>query len=69
LLVAVYRGPQERQTLSVFQGPATGMGAMAKRQRGNLRVVTARKGQAEVLLVAPLPEEELQRIMGSVGLQ
>ncbi|MGV3719776.1 MAG: LolA family protein [Actinomycetota bacterium] len=69
LLVAVYRGPRERQTLSMFQGPATGMGSMAKRQRGNLRVVAGRKGQADVLLVAPLPEEELQRIMGSVSPQ
>jgi len=69
LLVAVYRGRGERQTLSMFQGPATGMGAMAQKQRGNLRVIGARKGQAEVLLVAPLPEDELQRIMGSVGPQ
>lgn len=69
LLVAVYAGPGGRQTLSVFQGPASGMGSMTEKARGNLRVVAARKGQAEVLLVAPLPEEELQKIMGSVAPQ
>jgi hypothetical protein len=42
---------------------------MAERQRGNLRVLGARKGQADVILVAPLAEEELQRIMNSVAPQ
>jgi outer membrane lipoprotein-sorting protein len=68
LLVAVYGGPRG-QTLSVFQGPTIGMGSMPDRQKGNLRVMGARKGQAEVLLVAPLPEDELQKIMDSVGPQ
>ena len=69
VLVALYATQRDGKTLSMFQGPAQGMGSMAERPRSNLRVLGARKGQADVLLVAPLAEDELQRIMNSVGPQ
>lgn len=70
LLVALYAAARGGKTLSMFQGPTTGMGSMTERPRGaNLRVIAARKGQADVLLVGPLAEDELQRIMGSVAPQ
>jgi hypothetical protein len=70
LLVGLYTAARGGRTLSMFQGPTLGMGSMTERPRGaNLRVLAARKGQADVLLVAPLPEDELQRIMGSVAPQ
>lgn len=70
LLVGLYTAPRGKRSLSMFQGPTSGMGSMTERPKGaNLRVLAARKGQADVLLVAPLPEEELQRIMGSVAPQ
>jgi hypothetical protein len=69
VLVALYAGLRGGKTLSMFQGPTQGTGSMAERQRGNLRVLGARKGQADVILVAPLAEEELQRIMNSVAPQ
>lgn len=70
LLVGLYTATRGGKTLSMFQGPTLGMGSMTEKPKGaNLRVLAARKGQADVLLVAPLPEEELQRIMGSVAPQ
>lgn len=70
LLVGLYTAARGRRSLSMFQGPTSGMGSMTERPKGaNLRVLAARKGQADVLLVAPLPEDELQRIMGSVAPQ
>jgi len=65
VLVAVYGREGEKNVLSVFQGPAMGMGGMVDRRRGKLQVVSAQKGKADVMLVAPLPEEDLQKVMDS----
>lgn len=70
LLVALYAAKRGDKVLSMFQGPTTGMGSMTEKPKGaNVRVLAARKGQADVLLVAPLGEDELQKIMGSVAPQ
>lgn len=70
VLVSVYDGPGPagaRTSLSMFQGPVVGMGSMMQRKPGKLRVLAGRKGNADVMLVAPLPEEELQKVMESVS--
>jgi hypothetical protein len=66
-LVAVYDGPGG-ETLSVFQAPAMGMEGMKTGPQGKrkVRVLTARKGQADVAVVAPLPEDELRKVMDSI---
>jgi len=70
LLVGLYTAARGGKTLSMFQGPTLGMGSMTERPKGaNLCVLAARKGQADVLLVAPMAEDELQRIMGSIAPQ
>lgn len=63
-VVSVYEGPGG-STVSFFQGPVMGMGGMNRSQK-NLRVVTGRKGNAEVMVVGPLPQDDLQRMMDSV---
>jgi len=63
-LVALYDGPSS-QTLSVFQGPAMGMSGMAEDKR-RLRFVSARKGNADVIVMGPLSQEELQKVLDSV---
>jgi outer membrane lipoprotein-sorting protein len=65
-LVAVYAPLGRGPTLSMFQRPAMGMAGAAMPKAANLQVVTARKGEANVTVVGPLPEEELKRIMDSV---
>lgn len=62
-IVSVYEGPNNN-TVSFFQGPALGMGQMNQKEKG-VRVVTGRKGNAEVMVVGPLPQEDLQRMMDS----
>lgn len=69
VLVAVYTREGDRLTLSMFQGPAAGMDGMVERRPGRLRVLSERKGQADVTLVAPLPEAELQKVMDSIAPQ
>jgi len=67
-LVAVYDGPGN-QTLSIFQGPALGMPGMSDtmaRKGARLRVLHARKGPADVTVVGPLAEGEIQRVMDSM---
>ncbi len=67
VLVAVYRNPGTDQNLSVFQGPLMGIGEferMANRPR--VRVLTGRRGRADVAVVAPLTEAELKRVMDSI---
>lgn len=63
-IVSVYEGP-DGNTVSLFQGPVMGMSGMKRRQK-NLRVVTGRKGNAELMVVGPLPQDDLQRMMDSV---
>jgi outer membrane lipoprotein-sorting protein len=63
-LVALYDGPGNK-TLSLFQGPAMGMSGMAE-DKQKFRFVTARKGNADVMVMGPLTQEELQRVMDSV---
>ena len=62
-MVSLYEGP--RGNVSFFQGPAVGMGSMTERSN-DLRVVTGRKGSVEMMVVGPLPQDELQRMMDSV---
>jgi hypothetical protein len=67
-LVAAYQGPPgagPRPLLSLFQGPAEGMGAAELKKQG-LLVLAGTRGRADVLLVAPLPQAELQKVMDSV---
>jgi negative regulator of sigma E activity len=63
-LVAVYGAPGGG-TLSIFQGPAIGMSGVAQRRK-NLQVLSGRKGGADVTIVAPLPQNQLQRVMDSM---
>lgn len=63
-VVSLYEGPGGN-SVSLFQGPALGMGTMTQR-KNDLRVVTGRKGSAELMVVGPLPQDELQRMMDSV---
>lgn len=63
-VVSLYEGPSGN-TVSLFQGPALGMGSMTQR-KNDLQVVTGRKGSAELVVVGPLPEDDLQRMMDSV---
>jgi len=65
VLVSVYAKPGSG-TLSMFQGPVMGMAGMAGQERRKLRVLTGKKGTADITLLAPLPEDELQKVMDSV---
>jgi outer membrane lipoprotein-sorting protein len=65
-IAVVYDASGPKRTLSVFQGPAMGMDSMSGQKRDNVRVMTARKGSADVAVVGPLPQEELQKVMDSV---
>jgi outer membrane lipoprotein-sorting protein len=65
-LVAVFDGTARGDTLSVFQGPLMGMSGMAERRGKRLRVLGARRGAAEFMVVGPLPEADLQRVMESI---
>jgi outer membrane lipoprotein-sorting protein len=62
-LVAVY-GKPGAGTLSIFQGPLMGMSGMVEKKK-NLRVLSARKGQADVMVVGP-SGEQLEKVMGSL---
>ena len=66
LLVAVYASPKHKQTFSFFQGPSLGMSQLHEHKPGNLRVLGQRKGAADVIVVGPLPEDDLRRVMDSV---
>jgi hypothetical protein len=68
-LVTVYASQDGRRNLSMFQGPSLGMGGMTDRKPGNLRVLSARKGNADVTLVGPLSPDEMQKVMDSVAAQ
>ncbi len=64
-LVTVYSGVGGRRALSLFQGPATGM-ALRGLRRDRLNVVTGTSGGADVILIGPLPPEELRRVKDSL---
>ncbi|HEU4754031.1 MAG TPA: hypothetical protein VFU47_13055 [Armatimonadota bacterium] len=63
-LVSVYDGPGKK-TLSIFQGPALGMGSMAEHKGNHLQVVSAPRGNAVVTVVGP-EGEDLQRVVDSM---
>ncbi len=65
-LVAVYDGPKPGESLSVFQGPVVGMEGMSVRHGRKLRALGARRGAADVMVVGPLPQADLQRVMESI---
>ncbi len=67
VLVAVYRNPQEQSTLSVFQGPAMGLEGVGQMDSATrLRVLTGKRGQANVAVVGPLPDGVLRRVLESI---
>ena len=65
-MVAVYDGPGRGETLSVFQTAPLGMSGMSDQRGRKLRVLSARRGTAEIMLVGPLLESDLQRVMDSI---
>ncbi len=66
MLVAVYESPDGKSTLSLFQSASMGMEQMPVKRKPPVRVLAAKKGQADLILVGSLPEEQLQRVMDSV---
>ena len=66
LLVSVYVDPATNRTLSVFQGPVMGMAGVTRKEQDRLRVLAARKGPAEIILVGPA-DEDLKRVMDSMA--
>lgn len=67
-LVAVYDGPRQGQTISVFQRPSLGSMGMIGPKREGYRVLSAKKGAVDVQVVGPetMPEADLQKVMGSI---
>lgn len=61
------RGPAREggPLLSLFQGPAMGMNT-ADFQKKGLNVVTRTRGNAQVILVSPLPPAEMHRVLDSL---
>jgi len=68
-LATVFGLPGQKKSLTMFQGPSRGTGRMMQRQRDNLTVLAGRKGGADVVLVGPFSEDELQKILDSVTVQ
>lgn len=66
VLVALYQGTGSGSTLSVFQGPVMGMSGAERLPNNKLRVLSARKGNADVTVVAPLSDDEMKRVMDSI---
>lgn len=66
VVIAVYDGPAAGQTFSVFQGSALGMGGPNFRLKKNLGVLSARKGEIDLVLVGSLQEEDLRRVADSM---
>lgn len=69
VLVAVYQEKGADNTLSVFQGPVMGMsgpGTMPADKPAKLHVLSAKKGSADVTVVAPLSDDEMKRVMDSI---
>lgn len=64
-VVAVYEAPGGK-VISLFQGPASAAPLKLSSEMRQLRVVSARKGDAEMTLVGPLPEAEMQRMLNSI---
>lgn len=68
VLVSVY-DRKGRESISVFQAPTMGMSGMREKNGKRLQVLSSTKGRADVMMVGPLPEEELQKVMDSVAPQ
>jgi outer membrane lipoprotein-sorting protein len=66
-LVAVYDGPRSGDTLSLFQGPAQGMGPMVESRPEGLQILSSKRGDADVTLVGPLPQAALEAAMATVA--
>lgn len=66
MLVAVYESPDGKSTLSLFQGASMGMEQMPVKRKPPVRVLAAKKGQADLILVGSLSEDQMQRVMDSV---
>jgi hypothetical protein len=67
-LVAVYDGPRQGQSISVFQRPSLGSMGMIGPKKEGYRVLSAKKGTVDVQVVGPeaMPEADLQKVMGSI---
>lgn len=64
-VVAVYEHEGGR-SVSLFQGPGFSSPQPVSSARENLRVLSARRGEAELTLVGALPEDQMRRMLDSV---
>jgi hypothetical protein len=68
VLVSLFASKRREQSISLFQSPSMGMSGMREKQP-TVKVLSTTRGRADVMVVGPLPEEELQKVMDSVAPQ